>query len=74
LITQLIKKDNFVVSAFCLAAAKPKLKRMVLSRLNELEGVPYTVGNVWKSSFQPNYNHIKIRFVAPDMTKRVTKG
>ena len=38
---------------------KFNLKQMVLSRLNELEDVPYTVGKVWKSSFQNNLNHIK---------------
>jgi hypothetical protein len=52
----------------------PNLKRMVLSRLNELEGVLYTIGKVWMSSFQPNWNHITIQSVAPVMNKRVTKG
>jgi len=57
-----------------MATARPNLKRMVRSRLNELEGMPYIVGKTWKSSFHPNENHIKILSVAPVMTKRVTKG
>jgi len=47
---------------------------MVLSRLNELEDVSYTVGKVWKSSFQNNLNHIKNIYIASVMTKKVTKG
>jgi hypothetical protein len=49
---------------------------MVLSRLKELEGVTYTVGKVWKSSFQPNWNHIKMKHVALVMIKKkkVAKG
>jgi len=46
---------------------------MVLSHLNKL-GVSYTIGNVWKSSFHLNWNHIKIRSMSLVMTKRVTKG
>jgi len=64
-----------VIFAFCLAALKPNFKRMVLSRLKELEGVTYTVGKVWKSSFQPNWNHIKMKHVALVMIKKkVAKG
>jgi len=49
---------------------------MVLSRLKELEGVPYTVGKVWTSSFHPNMNHLKIQPVTPVMIKKkkVVKG
>jgi hypothetical protein len=47
---------------------------MVLSRLKDLEGVSYTVGKVWKSSFIPNLNHIKIQLVDPGMSKTVVKG
>jgi hypothetical protein len=48
---------------------------MVLSHLKELEGIPYTVGKVWKSSFHPNWNHLKIRSVAPVMIiQKVAKG
>ena len=47
---------------------------MVLSRLNELEGDPYTIGKVLKSSFHTNFSNNKIRSVALVMTKRVTKG
>jgi hypothetical protein len=62
-----------------LAAAKLNFKWVVLYHLKELEGVPYTVGKVWKSSFQPNLNHHKIQLVAPVMikkkkNKKVAKG
>jgi hypothetical protein len=46
---------------------------MVLSRLKELEGVPYTVGKVWTSSFHPNMNHLKIQPVTPVMIKKKKK-
>jgi len=52
-----------------LAAAKLNFKWVFLYHLKELEGVPYTVGKVWKSSFQPNLNHHKIQLVAPVMIK-----
>jgi hypothetical protein len=64
-----------VIFAFCLAAAKPNFKWMVLSRLKELEGVPFTGGKVWNSSFHPNWNHLKIKSIAPVMIKKmVAKG
>jgi hypothetical protein len=49
-----------------LGLGRPKMK--------SIEGVSYTVAKVWKSSFHPKWNHIKRRFLASVMTKRVTKG
>jgi hypothetical protein len=48
---------------------------MVISRLKELEGAPFSVENVWNSSFHPNWNHLKIKSIAPVMIKKmVVKG
>jgi hypothetical protein len=47
---------------------------MVLSDLKELVGMTYTVGKVLKSSFQPNWNQLKILSVAFVMIKKVAKG
>jgi len=52
----------------------PNFKWMVLSRLNELEGMLYIIGVIWKSSFQHNQNCIQIWLVAPVMIKTVLKG
>jgi hypothetical protein len=46
---------------------------MVLSGLKELVGMTYTVGKVLKSSFQPNWNQLKILSVAFVMIKKGRK-
>jgi hypothetical protein len=48
-------------------------KHFVLPRLDELLGLPYMVGNIEMSSFQPNLNRSKIPPVASDMSKQYTK-
>ena len=47
---------------------------MVLSQLNELEGMPYFIGKLWIYTFQYNYKCITIPFLALIMTKTVVKG
>jgi len=48
-------------------------KPVILSRLDELLGLPYMVEKLEMSSFQPNLNRNKILLVASDMSQSVRK-
>jgi hypothetical protein len=47
---------------------------MVIPRLDKLKGVPYMNGKLWIFTFQCNWDHIKIHFIAPIMAKTLAKG
>ena len=43
------------------------IKHFVLSYLDELLSLPYMVGKLEMSNFQPNFNHGKISPTSPDV-------
>jgi hypothetical protein len=53
---------------------KPNFKCIVLSRINKLEGTSYITEKICMSTFQYNWNHIKVTFVYLSITKTVIKG
>jgi len=58
------------ISNFCilLADLSSDFKHVVLSRLDELLGLRYTVGKFQMFSFYPNFNQSKIPPVALDVS------
>jgi hypothetical protein len=47
---------------------------VILSHLDELLGLRYMVGKLQMSCFHPNFNHITISPVAPDISQTVHEG
>ena len=47
---------------------------MVIPLLYELKGVPYMNGKLWIFTFQCNWDHIKIHFIALIMAKTLATG
>ena len=57
-----------------LVESKLNFKRMVLSRINELEGMLNITGKICMFNFQGIQNQIKTPFVDLVMTKIIKKG
>ena len=64
------------MSNFCifLAYLSPDFKHVVLSRLDELLGLRYTVGKFQMFSFYPNFNRSKIPLITLDMSQTIHEG